>query len=306
MTIKATVATAAARAARAYVRHVPVAALKPLLLRRLIEPALRRHPVRFVTETLDGVRIGGTTRDMIERYVYVFGVWEPDITAWMRPRLLEGRTLVDVGANIGYFTLLGSRLVGTTGQVVAVEALPETFVRLQDNLTMNRSENVRALNLAAAAEEGVLTLFGGESHNRGTTTTVPSDDLVEIDQVEAVPLADVLTPTEIATVRLIKIDVEGGEMDVLRGLAPIIEDAPDDVELVVEVSPQELRRAGERPDAPIELLAGYGFVPYRIDNDYALVSYIERDRSAVPRRFTGPSEERMDLVFSRIDAPALP
>lgn len=306
MTMRSALARAAAVPARGYVRHAPTQAFKPVLVRRLLEPALRRHPRAFTARTVDGFQLGGTTNDMIQRYVYVFGVWEPHLTAWMRPRLTSGRSLIDVGANVGYFSLLGSTLVGPSGRVVAIEALPSTFTQLRDNLARNGASNVRALNVAAAATAGELTLYGGEAHNSGTTTSIPTAGLAELTTVEAAPLADLLTPREVATARIVKIDVEGAELGVLQGLAPVLDRMPGDVELVVEISPDDLERGGHAAEEPLELLAGHGFVPYRIRNDYRPVSYIDEGAVEPPRRFTGPLTERLDLVFSRTDAPTLP
>src|SRR4051794_22516198 len=131
------VARVVAGPARAYVRHAPTRTLKTVLLRRLLEPTLRSDGRAFVTTTVDGVTMAGNTADMIQRYLYLFGVWEPALTAWLRPRLLPGRTFVDVGANIGYFSLLAARLGGATSRVVAVEALPATFALLKDNVARN-------------------------------------------------------------------------------------------------------------------------------------------------------------------------
>ena len=305
MGLKRTLGRQLAVPARAYVRHARTSAGKPLLVRRLLEPALRRAPRAFVTTTTDGFVMAGSTQDMIQRYIYVFGVWEPDLSAWLRRSLSPGRTLIDVGANVGYFSLLGSKLVGPSGRVIAVEALPATYRQLTGNLARNDAANVRALNLAATAEPGIVTLYGGEAHNSGTTSTVAIQGLEALTQVEGLPLAQVLTADELAAARVVKIDVEGAELDVLRGLAPALDSMPADVELVVEVSPDDQVARGRRPQEPIELLAAAGFHPYRLRNDYSPVSYLHATADGVLPRFSGPVAERMDLVFSRTDADAL-
>lgn len=304
MGIKRTLGKHLAAPARAYVRHAPAKLGKRVLTQQLLEPALRGAPRSFVAQTVDGFVLTGDTADMIQRYVYVFGVWEPAITAFLRRRLRPGRTLIDVGANIGYFSLLGAKLVGSTGSVVAVEAFPSTFELLQRNLARNDARNVRAVHIAATAQAGVVPLYNPELHNTGTATTVAAEGLELLAEVEARPLADVLTPDEVASARIIKIDVEGAEFDVLRGLDSVLPQMPEDLELVVEVSPEE--QAAGAADAPLELLAGHGFVPYRIMNDYSLASYVEAAPAGPPVRFHGPLTERMDLVFSRTDADVLP
>lgn len=305
MGVRAVVAQAAARPARNYVRHVPGTALKPTLVRQLLEPALRRHPRDFVVRTRDGFAIAGNTRDMIQRYLYVFGVWEPHLTAWMRRRLTPGATLLDVGANIGYFSLLGSHLVGPTGRVVSIEALPATYAQLLANLDRNEAGNVRPLNVAASTDHGTLTLYGGEVHNSGTTTSIPRDELAVVGQVPAAPLDDILTDDEVAGLRLVKIDVEGAELEVLQGMTNTLERAPEDLEVIVEVSPDDLRRTGHDTEEPIRLLGQFGFVPYHLPNDYRPVSYLEASPVVAPSRLTGRLDARTDLVFSRVDAPML-
>ena len=295
---KRDVAARLAVPARAYVRYSPGTLGKPFLVRRLLEPALRKTPRDFVTTTVDGTRLAGSTQDMIQRYVYVFGVWEPDLTAWLRSRLTSGRTFVDVGANIGYFTVLGASLVGPTGRVVAVEALPTTYDLLRRNLALNSGAPVRALNVAATREAGIVTLYGGELHNSGTTSTVATPGLERLIDIESAPLATLLTDAEITTTRVVKIDVEGAEAGVLEGLAPVLGALPDDVELVVEVSPADA-------DGPLRLLVAHGFTAYRMHNDYAPTAYARREPPRPLLRFSGHVGERMDLVFSRTDAERL-
>lgn len=288
--------------ARAYVRHVPGHVGKTALARGLLEPALRRRPRTFVTTTRPGFRMAGTTQDMIQRYVYVFGVWEPDLTGWFRRRPLSGRTVVDVGANVGYFSLLASGLVGTTGRVVAVEALPSTFALLEANLARNDTGNVRALNLAASTEHGVLELFGGEVHNSGTTTTVPTAGLASLGTVTAAPLADVLTDEEIATARVVKIDVEGAERHVVDGLLGALGRMPEDVELVVELTPDD----GGGASHVVASLRDLGFHAYLLPSDYRLARYAAGSPAQSAVRLRAPIDRRCDVVFSRCDADALP
>lgn len=300
MPLRGALATGLAVPARAYVRHAPTDVLKPVLLRRLLEPTLRRHPRAFTTTTVDGVVVEGNTRDMIERYLYLFGVWEPTLTAWLRRRFLPGRTFVDVGANIGYYSLLAARATGRAGRVVAVEPSPDTFARLCRNLRRNGAGAVRALAVAAEERAGPVTLYGGQAHNSGTTSTVAAPGLTRLMSVDAAPLSELLTPEEVATTRVVKIDVEGGERAVLRGLLPALDAMPADVELVIEVTP-----AAGGHDV-VELLSARGFAAYRLDNDYRLVSHLRRAAPAPPWRLRTAVTERTDLVFSRVDAETLP
>src|SRR2546429_7961962 len=94
--------------------------------------------------------MAGSTRDILQQYIYYFGVWEPNLTRWIAQRLAPGDTFIDGGANIGYFTLLASKLVRDSGAGVAIEASPATFDALQRNLARNRARNGGAGNAAGS------------------------------------------------------------------------------------------------------------------------------------------------------------
>ena len=97
---------------------------------------------------------------MCGRFLYYFGMWEPNLTHWITERLKDGDVFVDVGANVGYFSLLASTLVGS-GHVVAVEPTPRAFDMLEESLRRSHATNVRAVNAAAWHEQSVLQMFSG-------------------------------------------------------------------------------------------------------------------------------------------------
>ena len=94
---------------------------------------------------------------------FVFGIWEPNLTNFVQQRLRVGDTFVDVGANLGYYSLLASKLVGALGHVVAIEASPAIAAHLTKNLHLNNATNVRVVNAAAADRAGTLALYRGPS-----------------------------------------------------------------------------------------------------------------------------------------------
>ena len=198
---------------------------------------LRRQAFDFVETTSFGARFRGNTGDFVQRYVYLFGAWQPAVEAFIGERLGEGDVFVDVGANVGYYTLLGSRRVGPTGGVVAIEASPEIFGRLQANLDLNGSTNVRALNLAASDQEGTLSVYRTDEDLRGLTTTVARRGLELECEVDAARVVALLNDDELSRVRLVKVDVEGGEWAVSKGLEKLLSEGRPDLELIVEVEP---------------------------------------------------------------------
>jgi len=137
---------------------------------------------------------------------------EPEVVHLMLRAVREGDIVIDGGANLGYFTLLLSRLVGPTGKVIAVEPSPPNLNKLHRNLRINNAANVEVVPKALWSESGKtmdfhLTDYGGYDSFTKTAETV------ETIQVETVTLAD-LMPKDLP-VRLIKLDLEGAECDAL-------------------------------------------------------------------------------------------
>ncbi|OIJ68145.1 FkbM family methyltransferase [Streptomyces mangrovisoli] len=290
-------------------RDAPGTLGKAFLASRLLNAHLRDRPRRRVVETRFGARFAVDTQDLIQRYVYLFGVWEPHMTGWLERRLKPGDTFVDVGANVGIFSVLASQLVGERGRVVAIEASPVFHGRLTQQLRLNGCGNVRALNAAVADTHRTLTFVLASSRNMGANSIVPYDGPAESAfDIAALPLPELLAEDEAATARVIKIDVEGAEGQVVRGLRPLLGRLRPDVEITVEVTPDRMAQLGDSVDELLETMSDAGFHAYRLPNAYAPESYPEalRRGPAVPVRWRHPVTEESDLIFSRVDADRLP
>ncbi len=294
---------------REYVRHAPWSAGKRALVERHLNAALRDRPLHRLARTRFGATFAVDTQDLIQRYLYLFGVWEPHMTRWLQRRLKPGDVFVDVGANIGYYSLLASRLVGRAGTVVAIEASPTFHQLLRRHARRNDSTNIRALNAAVSDRDELLTFILASSRNMGANSVVPYDGPAESTfEIAAQPLPDLLTDDEIANARVIKIDVEGAEGSVVRGLLPLLDKLRPDAELTVEVTPQRMSDLGDSVEDLLTAFKDHGLHVYRLPNDYAAASYPDALRRApeVPVRWRGPVTEESDLVFSRVDAETLP
>jgi FkbM family methyltransferase len=306
-TLKGRLRALAIPLARSYIRYAPIAAGKRPLWQSVVEPRLAWAPHAFVARTRFGSAISGNTVDRIQRYIYYFGVWEPHLSRWLGETLRPGDFFVDVGASIGYYTLLAAGLCGGAGKVIAIEASPTTFAALLANLRRNGVMNVRAVNLAVSDQEGSVPVYRAPEQNLGMTTTVRTDEAgfrYECD-VRALPLPRILSPDEVARTRVIKIDVEGAEAAVAQGLMPLLPALPPAAEIVMEVSPERLAPQGRSAQALIEAFAGHGFHAYVLRNDYSASDYLPPYPVHRPTRLAGPLLEQSDIVFSRRDAEVL-
>src|SRR5262249_11470130 len=138
-----------------------------------------------------------------------------------RTVLPTGGVAVDVGANVGWHTLLMARLVGQSGRVLAAEPNPSGRICLQDNLTLKRFGQVQVVPYALADSEGTAEFYGPEADDadsgNGHVVTVSGKGQRKIIAVETRRLDTIVSTAHIDRLDLIKIDVEGFEWPVLQG-----------------------------------------------------------------------------------------
>ncbi len=125
---------------------------------------------------------------------------------------LEGATAIDLGANVGYYTLLLSRVVGRTGHVIAVEPDARNADRIRFHARINRLSNVRVLEGVAAAHSGTATFSAGPTP---TTGRVVDDGVGEA--VRAYTLDDIVFTGDAQIPAIVKMDIEGSEFAALSG-----------------------------------------------------------------------------------------
>lgn len=285
--------------ARFYIRHCPGSFLKAPLYE-----AFFWNYRDFAARTVFGSRVTGNTKDLIQRFIYYFGIWEPAQTHWLKRTLQPGDVFVDVGANIGYYTLLGSRCVGETGQVIAIEASPSIYALLCANVRTNRERNINTMNCAAGDVAGEIAIYKAAAENIGQSSTLAwTDHAVFEAKVPVKPLCDLIPDHQIAAVRVVKIDVEGAEYRVLQGMLPLIRNPRFQGDIAVELTPKGLAQCGVTYQDVQMMLGEYGFKPFVLPNSYNVCSYIAPQGQPAPQPYHDVPASQVDLVFSRRDQP---
>jgi FkbM family methyltransferase len=160
---------------------------------------------------------------------------EDDIIEHFTPK--QGDIVVDIGANIGRYTIIGSKRVGTQGKVVAIEAHPGNFEMLNRNIKLNQLTNVIPLNYAAYSKETKIRLYVPDEESGYTIYhTLMERTGKKFVEVNANTLDYLLQLNQIRQeqVKWIKIDVEGAELDVLKGSTNVLSKSKD-IALLIEV-----------------------------------------------------------------------
>ncbi len=247
------------------------------LLQRIIgsdSPKLENPIKAFAGYLLQGSGLSNRIRLKRSQYtVPFFAKSNLALTLFVNPDVIDraeefiydflkcGDTLIDVGANIGCVTAAGSLAVGDSGQVFSVEPHPQTFLHLQKTAEINHCRNVTCLNVALGAEAGVVRFTDEKRKDDNNRVSLDSSDGM---QVPCMTLASLIEEHRIAHIAMLKIDVEGFEMQVLRGAESILNRVDC---LYVEVLEHTLRKFGSSASELIGLLRSHGFSCFHFKDD---------------------------------------
>lgn len=199
------------------------------------------------------------------------GYWEAGVTGALLRLVRPGQHVVEVGANIGWHTVLLAEAVGPTGTVTAFEANPRMVELLERNLAENgATANVRVVPRAVIDRPARVTLHR-LARQQGSSSLYPFgpadlavwDDEASPLEVEATSL-DAVFPGGESPPDFVRIDAEGAEPAILAGMRGILERTPR-FQLVLEWLPSALRRAGHDPEAFLSSLVRQGFRIHTID-----------------------------------------
>jgi len=224
-------------------------------LNRLITSRIHAHTVQMhgFTFHLD---------DQDSMSLSILRKYEPIETALVQQEVGAGDTVVDIGANLGYFTLLFSGLVGDGGTVYAFEPDPKSFALLQENIKENGCSNIRAERKAVTDRSGFSRLYLSAEDTVDHRVYDSGDDRDYVE-VETVSLDDYFARVE-ASVDFIKVDAQGAEPLILAGMSQLLERSPS-AKLLTEFWPFGLSQCGIAAEDYLSQLhnAGFTLMEYR-------------------------------------------
>ncbi len=161
--------------------------------------------------------------EWIQQNIYFFGVYDPLNINFIKKHLKPGDYFFDIGANVGCFSLVASLCVQENGKVYAFEPVKEVYNRLNENIELNRLNNILTINKAVYEKNTLLKLYLASQENLGMTSIKEHDAMSgNTLEVEAVSLDSFVISNEINRVDFIKIDIEGSELNALKGMVNII------------------------------------------------------------------------------------
>lgn len=230
-----------------------------------------RIPTLVQTSLSFGIKMRLDITEFLQAHLYLYGSYELPTVKFIRSVLRSGDTAFDIGAQIGYLTLAMATTKLNGIEVHSFEPETHNLERLRANIKLNPGVSVTVVEKAASDVNGMLRLYLSHDHNSGTHSTVAggvnvSESFIEIPSIS---IDEYVKSNNISSIRLIKIDVEGGELEVIRGaewtlttLRPVI---------VMEMSDALQAARGFTTTEFKQLLAGMGYRSYVLSNSGKLI-----------------------------------
>jgi FkbM family methyltransferase len=202
--------------------------------------------------------------DWLDRTILTTGVWEPNTWLGLAEHIPKNGVFVDVGAHIGYYSLKAASLVGSGGRVLAIEPNPETLRRLRANIRESGASEVVVEPVACSDSDGMLEFFAANEQNVGASSLSRANasqagPVAHSYRVRTRRLDDIVRESGGSRVDVIKIDVEGAELLVLKGAGDTLDRFHPVV--AVELSEVQLKNMGSSSAQVLEFLRSHGYAP---------------------------------------------
>lgn len=197
-------------------------------------------------------------------------VWEEYETEVFKESIKQGATVVDVGAHIGYYTLIAASIVGNKGKVYAFEPDPGNFRLLQKNVAQSGYTNVVLINKAVTQKSGKTLLFLNKE-NMGDHRIYDVGEGQKSISIETVALDDYFK--KLTKIDVIKMDIQGAEVQALKGAEDILKRS-NHIKLILEFMPSILLQGGSSAEECLSFLKKNRFKLYRLDESKKKMTFV--------------------------------
>lgn len=240
---------------------------------------IQKIPIPFarIPIHVDHFRMRAQTLDrFLAVLLWKFGLLENFEVTLLKKYCRPGMRVIDIGANIGFYTLIAAHIVGEKGNVLAFEPEHSNFQMLQQNLSANSYSFVTPVEAAISDKTEKICLFRSNAHFGDHRIYQHSKDQQGTALVQAYALDDFLDPSQ--TVDIIKMDIQGAEGLALSGMTGLLERSQD-IKIFMEFWPEGLLQTGYSPQNILNALVERGFLIFEIyerKRTLELISDIER------------------------------
>jgi len=207
------------------------------------------------------------------------GIYEPEKTKTISDLLKPGQTFIDIGGNKGDFSLLAAKITGQKGQVLTFEPEPENCHWFNESIQLNQYSNIRLFDIALSDSNGKAQLFLGEKSGWHSLVSSQGKTDNSTIEVEKRTLDSILNESDIQQVDMIKIDVEGAEMEVLLGAEDTLKNNTDLI-LLLDLHPH----MGVDTVAICQFLSDRGFSIHHMKAPHEKIDKIDQTTTEILAR----------------------
>jgi len=181
--------------------------------------------------------------DYVQREIFLYNgkyTYESHIVQWLKNNLKPGMTMVDVGAHVGYYIGIVSQSISKSGHGIFIEPLPELFNQLSTNIENNHYDWLHSINTAVSDSAGKLVLYPAKDSGRNS---IAQNDITNGQpiMVQAITLDDLINEIDQGKIDIMQIDVEGAEVNVLKGARKCLEEHRIET-ILCEWHPEQIKR----------------------------------------------------------------
>ena len=234
---------------------------------------------------INGVRLAAPRRFLSN---YLQTSYEPELVTWLQDNLGPGGIVIDAGAHVGYLSIVMAALVGERGHVFAIEPAIENVAYLSRNLRRNGAQNVEILPVALAGQPGLGSFNLNGSSDSFSFFEHPNTATISTRLVPVMSIDSIFSESTLPRLDLLKIDVEGAELEVLAGLSATLDRFPR-APLVVEWFPAIYRNRSISSDSLPKQLAELGYSVSILDASRGSPSTVGAVREALEMQVLSPS-----------------
>ena len=258
------------KALRLYTRYFPVTKGKMRLV-RTFSPYVRRDGETRIARSRYGYLMKCTLNDWIQWQVYYLGDYlgEARFARYLISGSRPGETFIDIGANVGHYTLLMSRELGSDGRVYSFEPLGSTFTRLVENIDLNEATNVVASQVAIGSSTGTVNIDLVDEDNIGAARVVATTDDQSANSVESSTLDEKLRDEDLQDLRFLKMDIEGYEFEALKGAVQTLKQFKPIC--LIEIHREQLSIFGTTPEELFSFMSDLGYMAHHVTKRGGLV-----------------------------------
>jgi len=244
--------------------------LKPKLF-RVITNFFLSFLIKEKTEIPEGF-VALNKKDHAISGAMTLGVYEKNESRFLREKIKEEMIVIDIGANVGYYTVIFAKLVGLYGRVISFEPEPENFYFLKKTIELNKFNNIELYDFAISNKIGKGKLFLCEN-NKGDHRIYNPDNTRKSIDISITTLDSFLEEKKINNVDLIKMDIQGAEGLALNGMKNTLTQNKK-ISLMIEFWPQGLLKSGTEPISLLNELKRFGFKIFDIGEDPKKLSLV--------------------------------